>query len=430
MNAELARAILAQGRKDGTHEAPIPEDDAKAIADAEDLIDMAQTAWDQHVRGPEVEVLLRMAAEAGNGDGPPPPPEELAAGVEENGSGDSAETQAEDEAPAPEAEQTPDDDLIDVEPWENFNEESVSTVISGIDAALKEDSAEDFGDLMGHVWTYEQAHKNRATVLDHLERVAKRLAKQAQQEKEAAEDAPSEPEGQSEPEPEQAPPPAPAPEAEVEAEASPGQVVEVQAAAPSDGAAPDEAEPVSNVVDLPPRKPGPSEQQQDQEIDYTDLVRLIETELTAERVHTPEPPVETAPQLPWDWTKMTDGELQKFHGMFSAIAYYKNYVLAREERIGLACKMAADELHNELMIRLPKYDERDKEKRVALIEAEVENDENIRKWRRRQRKHETFAAAHRHERDSIARLVEALSRHETMRHDEWERAGKLGDRRH
>ena len=75
MDAEVARAILAQGRKDGTHEQPIPEDDAKAITDAEELVDMAQTAWNQHVRGPEVEVLLRMAADAENG-GPPPKGEE------------------------------------------------------------------------------------------------------------------------------------------------------------------------------------------------------------------------------------------------------------------------------------------------------------------------------------------------------------------
>jgi hypothetical protein len=90
--------------------------------------------------------------------------------------------------------------------------------------------------------------------------------------------------------------------------------------------------------------------------------------------------------------------------------------------------MAADDIHNAILVKLPRYDERDKEKRVALIEAEVESDENIKRWRRRQRKHETFAAAHRNERDSIGRLVDALSRHESMRHQEWERSGKLGQR--
>lgn len=438
MNAELARAILAQGKKDGTHEQPIPEDDAKAIADAEELVGMAQTAWDQHVRGPEVEILLKMAAEAENG-GPPPSGEEPDSPEPESAQDEEpSEPPSEPEAEPSEPSAPADPDLLDVEPWENFAHESVATVISGIDAALNEYSADDFRDLMGHVWAYEQEHKNRATVLDHLERVARKLNRRAEEASQASqpsqEQAPETPEthDQTQPESEPTPPPEPASEAETPAEDEDTGMVDdlgpVPEAPTDEELAETEAE-SDNVVDLPPRKPQPSEQEQDQENDYIELVKLIESQLAEERVHKPEPPTEKVPDLPWDWTKMSDADLQRFHGMFSVIAYYKNYVLAREERIALACKMAADELHNELMIRLPRYDERDKEKRVALIEAEVESDENIRKWRRRQRKHETFASAHRHERDSIARIVEALSRHETMRHDEWERSGKLSSRR-
>lgn len=410
MNAELARAILAQGKKDGTHEAPIPEDDAKAISDAEDLVSMAQTAWDQHVRGPEVEILLKMSADGAENGGPPPkeeepisetPPESESA--EESEEPKAEETPEEDtRPPIPEEEKPPPDpDLLDVEPWENYARESVAMVISGIDSGLKEMSADEFRDLMAHVWAYEQEHKNRATVLDHLERVAKKLAKQSKGEAPVGQP----PEEQFKP-PEQTPP--------------------MQTPESASDAEPEK----DNVVDLGERRePPPSEQQQDQEDDYNDLMKMIESELADERVHKPEAPSEKIPDLPWDWTKMSDSDLQKFHGMYSVVAYYKNYQLAREERIALACRMAADELHNELMIRLPKYDERDREKRVALVEAEVESDENIKKWRRRQRKHEVFATSHRFERDSIARIVEALSRHETMRHDEWERSGKLENRR-
>jgi outer membrane biosynthesis protein TonB len=78
VNAAQARELLAQGRKDGTYEAPIPDDDKKALSEATDLLDMAQTAWEQHVRGPEVEILLKMAAnfeEGGNQENGSPPPE-------------------------------------------------------------------------------------------------------------------------------------------------------------------------------------------------------------------------------------------------------------------------------------------------------------------------------------------------------------------
>lgn len=449
MDAQTARALLVQGRKDGTHERPIPDDEAKLIADAEELVAMAQTAWDQHVRGPEVEVLLRMAAEATNGDGPaeveaeesPHAPEEV-----------PPEPEPEQAPPIP-APGSPEADLLDVEPWEGYAEESVSTVISGINDALKEYAPEDFRDLMAHVWAFEQEHKNRSTVLDHLQNVANKLLQQPKPAPapppapELTEPAPIEP-TQSEPAlaepaldpapPESAEtpePPAETPETPPEApEASEAAETPETSEAPETPAPPTETEmpklAPEDRVDLPSRqKRPPTEHDTEKDNDYVELIRLIDTQLAEERVHRPKAPTETVPDLPWDWTKMSDGDLQRFHGIFSVIAYYKAYVLAREERIALACKMAADELHNEIMVLLPKYDEHGKDKRVALIEAEVEDDEHIKKWRRRQRKHETFAAAHRYERDSVSRLVEALSRHETIRHDEWERAGKLSDRR-
>ena len=114
VNVETARAILAQGKKDGTYEAPIPEDNAKAIEEANDLVEMAQTAWDQHVRGPEVEILLRMAADGAEPQETPKeeppredpveqpadtPPDE--AGGEEPGEGDRGD------GDSPEGEQPP-----------------------------------------------------------------------------------------------------------------------------------------------------------------------------------------------------------------------------------------------------------------------------------------------------------------------------------
>src|SRR6185436_8911401 len=54
LDATQARAILTQAKADQTYEAPIPEDDAKAVEEATSLVEMAQTAWNQYVRGPEV----------------------------------------------------------------------------------------------------------------------------------------------------------------------------------------------------------------------------------------------------------------------------------------------------------------------------------------------------------------------------------------
>ena len=438
MNAELARAILAQGKKDGTHEQPIPEDDTKAIADAEELVQMATTAWNQHVRGPEVEVLLKMAASE-NGGGSPPPEEEKP----------EPEQKAPEPTPEPQQQERPEtqegDDLSQIEPWEGYVSDGVQAIIAGINEGLKEYEPSEFRELMGHVWAYEQEHKNRSTILDHLEKVAAKLEKMVETEAPPKEPEP-EPEGPEEeppgPEPDPVEAPTPEPEVErddtaIETEESSGEVEgKVEIDAPTEEKQPEAEQPqekpeskLEKEEDKPRRGQKKfQEVPEDSDEDYRDLMQMISKQLEEDRVHKPSLPDEEVPELPWDWTKMSDADLQRFHGMFSAIAYYKNYVLAREERMAIACRMAADELHNTLLTKLPKYDERDKEKRIALIEAEVEDDENVKKWRRRQRKHETFAASHRNERDSIGKLVDALSRHETLRHDEWERSGKLQNR--
>jgi hypothetical protein len=71
MKVEVARQIIAQAKSDETYEAPMPDDDAKAVSEAEALIEMARVAWNQNVHGPEVEALLRIADDnfGGNGNG-------------------------------------------------------------------------------------------------------------------------------------------------------------------------------------------------------------------------------------------------------------------------------------------------------------------------------------------------------------------------
>jgi hypothetical protein len=444
VNADTARAMLTQGKKDGTHEGPIPEDDGQAIKLAEELVEMAQTAWDQHVRGPEVEILLRMAAEGevpGEKQETPPEPPPIADDGEplDEPPAESPPPEPQQEETDPESEGTPQD-----EPWEGYDGEKVSEIIGGIDAGAREYSQEEFIDLMSDVWSYESSHKGRKTILDHLEEIARKLqagesldegaeGSDGSAEAPAAEEPAAEP-----PTPEGGDGDAPAEPAEdVEGQPDGGPEPEEQPVPePGDGSgepveeAPKEEKPKRQrrkKTETPPEDQQKSEEEGDP--DYEKLMEKVESDLERERIHKPKKPEEDIPDLPWDWTKMSNGELQMFHSTYSVLAYYKGYQLAREERLALHCKAAADEMHNALLVALDKYDEHGKEKKVALIEAEVESDENVVKWRRRQRKHETFAASHRNERDSVGKIVEALSRHESMRHQEWERSGKLGQRK-
>jgi hypothetical protein len=445
VNATQARALLAQGKKDGTFEAPIPEDDTKAISEANDLVEMAETAWAQMVRGPEVEVLLKMAAEATNGDAPeqksepePDPPAE----------GSSEETEPVAETPAePQPESPPGDDLSKIEPWEGYDREKVSDILAGINAATREYDENDLTDLMANVWAYEQAHKSRATILKHLETVAAKL--------QAGEDIPADPADSSddydpgeshepdgggsdpapeEPQAEETPKADPDPAESGEPERSGDPEADAKAAeTPAEHQGEGTGDPASSgtpkETQSAPEKEAPRDHRDlDQVDDYQRLIKTVDEDLERERIHKAKPPEEEIPDLPWDWTKMSDKELQKFHGIYSALAYYKSYQMSRDERLALHCKAAADELHNALLVAAEKIDEHGKEKRVATLEAEIESDENVIAWRRRQRKHETYAASHRNERDSISKIVEALSRHETMRQDEWERSGQRGGR--
>jgi hypothetical protein len=140
-------------------------------------------------------------------------------------------------------------------------------------------------------------------------------------------------------------------------------------------------------------------------------MRQIEEELDAERLVKAEKlPDDVDTKLPWDWSEMSNKQLQRLHGVYSAMVLYKREQQTLDERKEMFCKGYADDLHNAMMLSVEKYDEREKEKRVALLEAEIESDETVKLWRRRQRRHATFAAAHKNEpHDGAPRGVGAQS---------------------
>ena len=325
--------------------------------------------------------------------------------------------------------------MANTEPWEDYDKDKVSEIKEGINAAIRDYPEEELAALLGNIWMYEENHKNRETILKYLEKIAAAMANG--EDPLADQPKPKDPEPEPAPEPtgeeEPAPPPhaVPPPEHADEIEDMPED--EVTSDDESDVTQPDpdieqngveaKTEEDGQTLDEQTEKAAERLKEEPDSSDYGQLVEHVNDELKRERVHIPAEPEQELPELPWDWTKMSDGDLQKFHGIYSAAAYYKAFQLSKDERLAARCKQAADELHNALLISMEKHDEHGKDKRVAVMEAEIESDENVKSWRRQQRKHEIYAQAHRNERDSISKLVEALSRHATLRHDEWERAG-------
>jgi hypothetical protein len=446
MKPSQARELIVQGKQDGSFEGPIPEDDAKLIAEANALIELATDAWEQQVRGPEVEAILRMAAQFEDGNGAEssePTDTSSPASSSEPEAPSSPEPQSEPEAEKiPPEEQVQDarniierapapfraDDLQELaklEPWEGYNREKVSGIIDGVNAALDDYELDELYELLRNIWAYESTHRNRQTVLNGLVDVHKQIKETGAEVPEEEESPPAQAGADApaaEPaEPESAPsdeggegdgeevPAADQGPEEPDAEADQrGEAAEEVSQGPADEAPP--------VAQAGPERPAEPPVDDDA---YQQMVLDVEQEIAAQRMHTPEPPADAAPELSWDWTKLSDQELQRLYSTFAGFAYYVDYRWARDSRIALMCKNAADELARELMVASA----HGKDVKVTILEAEIEQDENVKVWRKRQRRHEIFASAHRSERESYYKLLEQLSRHESMRMDEWQRSG-------
>ena len=459
VRADQARALIAQAKQDQTYEGPIPEDDAKAVEEANALVELATDAWNDMVRGPEVEAILRLAAQFESENGDAPPEAEVVAEEEPKV---SIRPDADPEKPVQDAKpelvevasaafRTDDlDELAKIEPWEGYSDERVGDILNGINAAIETYELEELYELLRNIWAFESSKRARKTVLDAIEDVHTQITEAQRAEGQT----PYAPPNQIERSQEE---PSSASAGEVEApteddEVEPGAADEdagdeggegdgEEVPAPDREREPDaEPEPEPEAPEPPSQEPVPEaepvgeapaewsvevvpETAQATEKIYQQLVADSEEEIRRQRMHIPEPPSEVAPEVPWDWTKLSDAELQRLHSAFHGFAYYVDYRLSRENRIALACKQAADELSRILLVAAAKYDEKGKEVRVTFLEAEIEADENVKAWRHRQRRHEAFASALRSEREGYFKLLEGLSRHESMRQNEWQRAG-------
>jgi hypothetical protein len=415
VNAVKARTIIVQARTDEVYEGPIPEDDAKAISEAESLVEMAERAWEQHVRGKEVEAILRLAAsdiEESDDSEPEAVPET------------TDDVPQADPEPEPEPEnssETPEFDmeaLAQVEPWEDYNTERVPTILEALDMGLEAD--DNPKQLLAHVWAFEAAHKNRSRIINKLTEYAEDL----QAKEKGGEEGPPIPEAEPTPEPE------PSVEKEPEPEVDTEKLKETVEASkevfhPGTGETEQVEEVAEKFVEEDKKRVEESESEGD---GYDELLADVEERIRAERLHVPQQLPEERPELPFDMTTLSDRELQALYSAFTAYSYRSAYLLTVEEAKARRCREAADEIARYLLVNAKKYDEHDKAKTMTILEAEVESDENVKKWRARQRKHDSFAHFFRQERDSYNRCVDSLSRLETMRHNEFERSGGMRKR--
>jgi hypothetical protein len=264
---------------------------------------MAKSAWDQYVRGPEVEALLRLGDEnfdvTANGSAPKAAATVVEPEVEPQ-TDEAGDDGGNDKPPsAPPATAEPDAeavevDLAEIEPWEGFSTEKVSGIVEAIAAAERDYTEDELRDLLANIWAYEAAHKNRTGIMNALEGVAERMAA-GDGASESAPDPEPDPEPQAEADPEPAPVPEPEPAPEEVTIPEPSEAVETEVPAEPEAEAPFEipaAEGTTERKPRPERTPrnaekavtqdaGPPADPASTDPDYGSLMATVESELAA-----------------------------------------------------------------------------------------------------------------------------------------------------
>lgn len=152
--------------------------------------------------------------------------------------------------------------------------------------------------------------------------------------------------------------------------------------------------------------------------EYRELIQVVRDMLANERLHVPPRLTEAPVVLPLDLTTVSDKELQQLYTAFAAYSYRAGYLLLEHEAMAFKCKQIADEIVTQFMSQ-----HGDEYKTVTAGEAVAEQNEEVKKWRKRQRTNGVLADAQRKQRDNYDKVCERLSRLETMRMNEFERSG-------
>jgi hypothetical protein len=438
MNAAAARRIITRAIELEMAEGEVPSDDAKAIAKAIEIGEQAQEANDAGMQAQEIDEILSMVYSASNGNGseptPEPEPEEEPVAAEPEPETKAPERQSSTPRNLP-RDEVPEDKLnyVDVEPWEAYSDDNAGAVVETLNFYEKAPDVthEEYRDILEHVWWFEhyrQDRRTRQSVIAHIETAVKHYDKEHGSAKEEPAGAPS-PEGRPE---DAAAPEADAGGAGAEAEEpSAGEedgdrvgvgLADADEDAPGDPDGPSEVpwpdaegDSTSNAVVHEVREDLVSK---DGAEDYADAIDAVLERLRAERLHVPAAIEVEPPELPFDLTQIADVELQRLHSAFTSYEYRSNFLLLVEEGIEQLCRQAADEIVEAIIA-----ENDDHKMAVTVLEARAEQDDNVKLWRHRQRKHAHYAQAMRKERNGYEKLLERLSRLEAMRQGEFERAG-------
>lgn len=127
-----------------------------------------------------------------------------------------------------------------------------------------------------------------------------------------------------------------------------------------------------------------------------------------------------APNLPVDLNELSDKEVMRLHGAFTACSARINWLYAIEEAGESAARFIANKKTSDYIASADKKDEDTKKpKTMEVLKAEARSEnEEIDYWRTLQEKHEVAAKKFHTISDIFNNNVERLSRHWTMRTQE------------
>jgi hypothetical protein len=166
----------------------------------------------------------------------------------------------------------------------------------------------------------------------------------------------------------------------------------------------------------PPQSPAAGEEEPDE--DYRELISHVKDAHERERLSLPTALPDDRVEFPLDIRSLSDERIQHLHWSANVYAARCAYVLSLEQRLGDACKAIADDLEEKALAQA------EDKGTLTIIKAQIAQDEEVRTWRRRQRKHIAIADDFRKQREIYTNHVEALSRQHTMRTDEKTGSGR------
>lgn len=166
-----------------------------------------------------------------------------------------------------------------------------------------------------------------------------------------------------------------------------------------------------------------------EEPDYENLIDHITDQVEQEHFAVPRPLPETVSDLPFDLTELSEREVRQLYSANLSYFGRASYLAKLEKQLSIACKHIADAAFDDAIAGLSKIDEEtEKEKSATQLKAEAERSPKVRRWRRRQQKHESLKESMRADAEIYRQNLESLSREWTMRTEEIDHSGGLGPR--